>query len=106
MSTLNRYVLNRACPEGSIIEAYCTEEVVECCKNYLVDKKGIGIVASHHMGRLAGKGTRVRRIILDNGYAEVLSAHVCVLHQTAMMADLIEEHLNIIHAQSNGHSEV
>ena len=31
MSTLNRYVLNRAYPEGSMIEAYCTEEVVECC---------------------------------------------------------------------------
>ncbi|WVZ62321.1 hypothetical protein U9M48_012083 [Paspalum notatum var. saurae] len=39
MSSLNHYVLNRAYPEGSMIEAYCTEEVVECCMDYLVDHK-------------------------------------------------------------------
>ena len=32
MSTLNRYVLNRACLEGSMVEAYHTEEVIECCR--------------------------------------------------------------------------
>ena len=46
MSSLNRYVLNRACPEGSMIEVYCTEKVVECCQDYLKNKKGIGLVAS------------------------------------------------------------
>ncbi|WVZ80718.1 hypothetical protein U9M48_028175, partial [Paspalum notatum var. saurae] len=50
MSTLNYYVLNHAYPEGSMIEAYCTEEVVECCKDYLVDKKPNGLAASHHTG--------------------------------------------------------
>ena len=31
MSILNRYVLNRAYPEGSMIKGYNTEEVIECC---------------------------------------------------------------------------
>jgi hypothetical protein len=30
MSTPNRYVLNRAYPEGSMIEAYTTEESINC----------------------------------------------------------------------------
>jgi hypothetical protein len=35
MSTLNRYVLNRAYPDGSMIEAYTTEEAVNCCTKYI-----------------------------------------------------------------------
>ena len=80
MSTLNHYVLNRAYPEGSMIEAYCTEEVVECCKDYLIDNKGIGLVASRHSGRLEGKGTRGRKTFTDSAYKEVASAHFSVLH--------------------------
>ena len=43
MSVLNRYVLNQAYLEGSMIEGYNTEEVVECCQEYLKDKEGIGL---------------------------------------------------------------
>ena len=35
MSTLNRYVLNRAYPEGSLVEAYTTEEAVNYCTKYI-----------------------------------------------------------------------
>jgi hypothetical protein len=35
MSTLNRYVLSRAYPEGSMIEVYTTEEVINCCTRYI-----------------------------------------------------------------------
>ena len=35
MSTLNRYVLNHAYPEGSMIEAYTTKEAVNCCTRYI-----------------------------------------------------------------------
>jgi hypothetical protein len=35
MSTLNRYVHNRAYPEGSMIEAYTTEEAINCCTTYI-----------------------------------------------------------------------
>ena len=58
MSVLNRYVLNQAYLEGSMIEGYNTEEVVECCQVYLKDKEGIGQRDSCHNGRLAGKGCK------------------------------------------------
>nr|ABG22598.1 transposon protein, putative, CACTA, En/Spm sub-class [Oryza sativa Japonica Group] len=43
MSILKDYVRNRAHPEGSMIEGYTTEEVVECCIDYLKDGKAIGL---------------------------------------------------------------
>ena len=45
---------NRAYPEGSMIEGYSTEEVIECCQEYLKVQKGIGKPDSRHKGRLAG----------------------------------------------------
>ena len=42
MSTLNRYILNRAHPEGSMIEGYSTEEVIESCLGYLKDNVSLG----------------------------------------------------------------
>ena len=35
MSVLSRYVHNRAYLEDSMIEGYSTEEVTECCQEYL-----------------------------------------------------------------------
>jgi hypothetical protein len=35
MLTLNRYVINRAHPEGSMIKAYTTKEAVNCCTRYI-----------------------------------------------------------------------
>jgi len=61
MSVLSRYVHNRAYPEGSMIEGYSTEEVVECCQEYLKVQRGIGNPDSHHKGRLAGKAPVVEK---------------------------------------------
>jgi hypothetical protein len=36
---LKSYVWNRAHPKGSIMEGYTTEEVVECCVDYVKDGK-------------------------------------------------------------------
>ena len=41
MSIIDRYILNRAYPEGFMIEGYSTEEVIECCLAYLNDKVSI-----------------------------------------------------------------
>ncbi|WVZ94675.1 hypothetical protein U9M48_040540, partial [Paspalum notatum var. saurae] len=105
MSTLNRYVLNRAYPEGSMIEAYYTEEVVECCKDYLFDKKGIGLPASRHTGRLSGKGTRGRKTFIDNAYEEVAKIHFSVLHEIEMMTPFVEQHVGIIRAENPERSD-
>jgi hypothetical protein len=49
-------VWNRAYPEGSIMEGYTTEEVVECCTNYVKEGKRIGLPIPLHEGRLRGRG--------------------------------------------------
>ena len=56
MSILNRYVLNRAYPEGSMIEGYSTEEVIECCLGYLNDKISIGLPVPRFLGGWKGLG--------------------------------------------------
>ena len=60
MSILNGYVSNHAHPEGSMIEAYTTEEAIESegpfCNKCLKDQIAIGLPPSRHEGRLYGKG--------------------------------------------------
>ena len=52
MAVLKGYVRNRAHPEGSMVEGYSTEEVVECCIDYLKDGYAIGVPVPRHEGRL------------------------------------------------------
>jgi hypothetical protein len=58
MVVIKGYVCNRAHPEGSMIEGYTTEEVIECCIDYMNDGNPIGVPVSRHHGRLSGKGTK------------------------------------------------
>jgi hypothetical protein len=56
LAMLKSYVQNRAHPEGSIMEDYTTEEVVECYTDYVKDGKRIGLSIPLHEGRLRGRG--------------------------------------------------
>jgi hypothetical protein len=55
-AVLKAYVWNRAHPEGCIMGGYTTEEVVECCVDYVKDRKWIGLLILLHKGRLRGRG--------------------------------------------------
>jgi hypothetical protein len=57
MPIMKGYVCNHAHPEGSMIEGYTTEEVLECYNDYMKDEKPIGILMLRYEGRLIGKGT-------------------------------------------------
>jgi hypothetical protein len=46
MVVMNGYVRNHTHPEGSMIEGYTTEEVVERYANYIKDGKPIGVPVS------------------------------------------------------------
>jgi hypothetical protein len=46
MVVMKCYVHNRAHPEGSMIEGYTTEEVIECYVDYIKDGKPIGVPVS------------------------------------------------------------
>jgi hypothetical protein len=48
LAVLKVYVWNRDHPEGSIMEGYTTEEVVECCVDYVKDGKRIGLPIPLH----------------------------------------------------------
>jgi hypothetical protein len=50
MSTLNRYILNRAHLEGSIIEAYTTEEAMNYRMRYIQDGRVIGLPIHQYEG--------------------------------------------------------
>jgi hypothetical protein len=56
LAVLKSYGRNRAHPEGSIMEGYTTEEVVECCTDYVKDGKRIGLPILLHEGILREKG--------------------------------------------------
>ena len=57
MSTLNRYMRNNTFPEGSMMESYHTEESIDCCIDYIKDRRAVGLPVSRHEGRLSGRGT-------------------------------------------------
>src|SRR6185312_4215633 len=105
MSILNRYVLNRAYPEGSMIEGYSTDEVIECCPGYLNDKVSIGLPVPHFFGRLEGVGTIGRKTFIDKDFKGVQQAHYSILQHLTIMTPLVNEHLSMIRAECNGRSD-
>jgi hypothetical protein len=73
LTVLKSYVQNCAHPEGSIIESYTTEEVVECCADYVKDEKRIGLPIPLHECRLRGR--ICQKSFVDRDYKSVSEAH-------------------------------
>jgi hypothetical protein len=46
MVVMKGYVHNRVHLEGSMIEGYAVEEVIECCIDYMEDENPIGVLVS------------------------------------------------------------
>jgi hypothetical protein len=79
LAVLKSYVRNRAHLEGYIMEGYTTEEVVECCADYVKDGKRIGLSIPRHMGRLRGRGRMGQKSFVDRDYNSISEAHFSVL---------------------------
>jgi hypothetical protein len=92
MVVMKDYVCNRAHPEGSMIEVYTTEEVVESYVDYIKDGKPIGVPVSGHHGRLSRKGTIGAKSIVDTTYERVHEAHFSIMHQLAVMRPYVKKH--------------
>jgi hypothetical protein len=84
MSILNGYMRNKTFPEGSMIESYHTEENVDCCTDYIKDKRANGLPRSRHEGRLSGKGTIGRKRFIDEDNQQLEKAHGSVLQSGAI----------------------
>jgi hypothetical protein len=105
LAVLKSYVWNRAHPEGSIMEGYTTEEVVECCADYVKDRKRIGLLIPLHEGRLRGRGRMCQKSFVDRDYNSISEAHFSVLQQLEIVAPYIEEHLSELHRDNIGRTE-
>nr|CAD39531.3 OSJNBa0057M08.1 [Oryza sativa Japonica Group] len=93
MGILKGYVRNRSHPEGSIIESYTTEEVIDFCVDYMSETSSIGLPRSHQEGRLDGVGTIGRKTIrLDRK------------HMTEVVP-YVDEHLAVIRQENRSRSE-
>nr|CAD39908.2 OSJNBa0065B15.12 [Oryza sativa Japonica Group] len=67
LGILKGYVRNRSHPEGSIIESYTIEEVINFCVDYMSETSSIGLPRSHHKGMLDGVGTVERKTVRLDG---------------------------------------
>jgi hypothetical protein len=93
LTVLKVYVRNRAHPDGSIMEAYTTEEVGECCTDYVKDRKWIGLHIPLHEDRLRGRGRMSQKTFANGDYNLVSEAHFSVLRQLAIAEPYIDKHL-------------
>jgi len=96
MSTLNRYVLNRAHPEGSMIEAYITKEAVNCCMRYIRDGRVIVLPVHQHEGRTSGMGCTGWKVHNDIPNDMIQQAHYIICHQLVVMETYVEKHMEEI----------
>nr|ABA98485.1 transposon protein, putative, CACTA, En/Spm sub-class [Oryza sativa Japonica Group] len=104
MAVLKGYVRNRAHPEGSMVKGYSTEEVVECCIDYLKDGYAIGVPVPRHEGRLSGRGKKGKKRFVTHDHKSFQEAHFSVLHQFAIVEPYIDQHIELIRANNKGRS--
>nr|AAM92812.1 putative transposon protein [Oryza sativa Japonica Group] len=102
MAVLKGYVRNRAHPEGSMVEGYSTEEVVECCIDYLKDGYAIGVPVPRHEGGLSGRGTIGKKRFVTHDHKSFQEAHFSVLHQFVIVEPYIDQHIELIRANNKG----
>src|SRR3954471_17278441 len=105
MGVLNKYVRNRARPEGSIAKGYGNEEVIEFCVDFVPDLKPIGLPRSRHEGRLSGKGTIGRKSTICMDGHSLTEAHHTVLTNSSLVAPYFEKHKNILRSDNPGKPE-
>ncbi|WVZ80446.1 hypothetical protein U9M48_027919 [Paspalum notatum var. saurae] len=82
MAVLKKYVRNRSRPEGCIAKGYETEE-----------------------GKLAGKGTLEKKVMLCSDNVLFDREHFTVLDHSTLMAPYMEDHKIILRSQYSGKSE-
>jgi hypothetical protein len=87
------------------MESYITEEVVECCMDYVKDGKMIGLAITLHEGRLRRRGRMGQKSFVDRYYNSVSEAYFSVLQQLDIATPYIEEHLSELRRDNIGRTE-
>jgi len=91
MSTLNKYTKSWVHPEGSMVQGYSVEEVVDWCLDFIDPTNPIGISKARHEGRLAGMGILGEKT-LNPDVDAFRQAHFLVLQHTTEVSPYIDEH--------------
>ena len=91
MSTLNKYTMSRVHPQGSMVQGYSVEEVVDWCLDFIDPTNPIGISKARHEGRLAGMGILGEKT-LNPDVDAFQQAHFLVLQHTTEVSLYIDEH--------------
>jgi hypothetical protein len=92
---LKSFIRNRAYPEGSIVQGYCTEEAIEWALNYVDSTNPIGVPKSRHEGRLTGKGTIGKKAITPDSDL-FRRAHFYVLQQMSIVYEYLNEYKEML----------
>jgi hypothetical protein len=100
LADLKSYVRNRAHPKGSIMEGYTTEEVIECCTDYVKDVKRIGLSIPLYEGRRRGR--MCQKSFVDRNYN--LVRHISVYYNNSRLLHRITR-LSELHRDNIGHTE-
>ena len=81
-----------------MIEAYTTEESINCYTKYIRDGRAIGLPIPQHEGRTSGIGCMGRKVCTDVQYETVQEAHHSILNQLVVMEPYVDKHLEEIRA--------
>jgi hypothetical protein len=101
---LKSFIRNRSYPEGSMVQVYCIEEVVEWALNYVDLSNPIGVLKSHHKGRFIGKETIGKKSITPDPHL-FRCAHFHVLQQMSIAFEYLDEHEEVLLRDNSGHNE-
>jgi hypothetical protein len=91
MKVFRRYIRNKFRTEGGMVEDWSTEEAIEFCTYYL-DINRVGVLESHHEGRLGGKGMIGEKSITVDDPVSFRQAQIAVLQQAEDVMPYIDEH--------------
>jgi hypothetical protein len=98
-------VQNRAHLEGSIMEGYTTEEVIDSCIDYIRDGTMIDVHVPKHEGKLYGRGRMGKKNFHVEYYKLVHYADGSVLQHLAIAEPYIEEHLDELRKENQNHTK-
>ncbi|KAK1417966.1 hypothetical protein QVD17_27102 [Tagetes erecta] len=104
MGFLKGYVRNRNRPEGSIVEGYASEELIEFCTDYLEGVKSIGVPRSRHSGKLEGVGGVGMKTFYPD-HESLGRAHFYVIKHMAVLAPYVKEHMKELKSTNQGKTE-
>jgi hypothetical protein len=86
---LKSFIRNQAYSEASMVQGYCTDEVVEWVLDYADLSNSIGVLKSCHEGRLIGKGTIRKKAITPDSHL-FCCAHFHVLQQMSIVSEYLD----------------